>query len=159
MVNVRQHAASAAAVAVVLASLLSGCGAGVVAVQAAQATFGGVMLANAEDRSPFVSYGPSAAGRTERELEVLNSHLLRAECGESESQFWLGSALRNDFNAAANRVEIYKWYLLAERGGYAPAGDELKAIAGSMSQQQVGQARARVQAFKPRVEGCPTSTG
>ena len=158
MARMRQRALVGAAVVVVSACLLSGC-AGVAVAQAANVAFGGAILAGAEERSPFVSYGPGLSARTEGEMQALDAHLLRAECGEPESQFWLGSALRNDFNAAPNRVEIYKWYRLAEMGRYAPAGDEVKAVAASMSESQVEEARARVQAWKPRVEGCPTRSG
>jgi TPR repeat protein len=135
--------------------LLQGCAGAVVALQAIPVAIGGVAAANAEDRSPFRTQIQNPQPWTDRDLAMLDAHIRRAECGNAESQYWLGSALKNDFNATPDNVEIYKWYRLAEMKGFAPATEELTALDATMSESAIAEARARAREWQPTTEDCP----
>ena len=138
--------------------LLSGCVGAAIAVQVVPAAMGTVAIAGADDRSPFRIQKPSGPRRTDEEMAALDAHLLRAECGNADSQFWLASALQNGFNANPNQVEVYKWYLLAEMGGSVEAREKLAALDAAMPAPERAQAAQAVRAWKPRTEGCPTAS-
>lgn len=123
------------------------------AVQVAQVAVGGVAMANIDDHMPFsrkVTYdgrmSPSA-------LEELDERLALADCGDAESQYWMASALYG-FNSSPDKVEIYKWYRLAELSGFDSAVDRRVAVQDAMSAEELAQARARTDAWAPRTEGC-----
>ncbi len=144
-------------VAIALAlPLLQGCVAAIVAMQAVPAAIGGVAMANAEDVSPFRNKIPKPQQpRTDKELAMLDTHLRLAGCGNAESQYWLGSALKNDFNATPDYVEIYKWYRLAELGKFTPATEELATLDTTMPAPEIAEARARASGWQPETEDCP----
>ena len=112
-------------------------------------------MANADDRSPFRTPTPNPQLRTDNELAMLDAHIRRAECGNAESQYWLGSALKNDFNATPDNVEIYKWYRLAEMREFTPATAELTVLDATMSESEIAEAQARASEWQPTTEDCP----
>lgn len=150
-----RYLATVAAVALT-ACLLQGCAA-VVAIQAVPVAISGVAMANAEDIDPFSIDAPQAPHRTDREFAMLDTQIRLAECGNAESQYWLGSALRNGFNENPDYVEIYKWYRLAEMGKFAPATKELAVLDATMSAPEISVARSRANAWRPATEGCSVS--
>ena len=136
-----------------LSGLLQGC-AGAIVAQAFPFAMGGLAMANVESSSPFTTYVPNARPRTQEELAALDRHIRQAECGDAPSQYWLAGALHNDFNTSPNTVEVYKWYRLAELGGYAPATQALGTLTDSMSDAEIADARARADRWQGTSEGC-----
>ena len=136
---------------------LGGCAAALVVAQAMPSVMRGVAMAGADDVDPFRSSIVYAPPRSDKELAMLDDHILRAECGEPASQFWLGSALSNGFNATPDEVEVYKWFRLAEQGGFAGASEEIVLLSASLSEAEIAQAQARAQAWQARTEGCPAA--
>ena len=134
--------------------LLSGCLGATIAAQVAPTVLGLTSMANAEDRSPFAIQKVNSQLSGEDDLAKLDVQIRLAECGNPPSQYWLASALQNGFNTTPNSVEIYKWYLLAELGSYAPAGEELSALDATMSAPDIAEARARAGAWQASTEGC-----
>ncbi|MDX1430878.1 MAG: hypothetical protein R3286_00380 [Gammaproteobacteria bacterium] len=148
-------------IAMMLAStvwLLQGCAAGVAAV-AVPAAFGGAAIAGAEDRRPFGGGITYTGTGTADELAVLDAKIRRANCGDAESQYWLADTLDNGLNGTPNKIEIYKWYRLAEMGGIAPAAQKVTALDARMSRAEVTEAKARVSAWQPTTENCPPRGG
>lgn len=133
--------------------LLQGCLPGLIAMQAVPAAMGGVAMGNVEDRNPFITRLRHAPPRPDDELAALDAHLRRARCGDARSQYWLGNALGNGYNTSPDRIEMYKWLRLAERGGVADAAPALARLGASMSPAQIEQARARVSRWQAR--SCP----
>lgn len=133
---------------------LQGCAAGLLAAQAVPGIIGGVALSNAEDRDPWQTYRPGWRRQPEDKLEALNARLLQAECGDAESQYWLAASMNNGFNLSPDRVEIYKWYRLAQARDYAPAAEPLSVLEASMPESDIETARERARQWTPRTEGC-----
>ena len=134
--------------------LLHGCAGAMIAAHALPTVFGGISIAGAEDRSPFRIKMPDSKRRTDNELATLDEQIRLAGCGDAKSQFWLASALKNDFNTSPNSIEIYKWFRLAEIGEYAPASAELVALDQTLSEVEIGEAKSRARAWKPTGQGC-----
>jgi hypothetical protein len=114
-------------------------------------------MANADNRDPFLTRAPYAPPRTDADLAALDAHLLAAHCGDARSQFWLASALGNEFNAHPDRIEIHKWLRLAEHGGIAEATPQRESLDASLTPVQIAEAERRVREWRPRAEGCPAS--
>jgi hypothetical protein len=134
--------------------LLHGCAGAVLAAQIFPTIIGVGSVAGSGDRSPFRIDIPAAEQRSNEDLAELDMKIQQAECGNAQSQFWLASALQNEFNTAPNSIEIYKWYRLAEIGLFAPATEKLAALHNTMSEAELSQAMARAQAWQPATEGC-----
>jgi len=146
----------AGVVAIVLTfPFLQGCAGAVMAIQAVPMAVSAVAIANTEDRSPFPTRVANPQVRNDEALVALDAHIRRAECGSAESQYWLGSALKNDFNATPDNVEIYKWYRLAEMGGFASATEELTVLDSTMPESEIAEARTRAREWQPTTEDCP----
>ena len=137
---------------------LNGCLPAMIVGQVAPVVFGGVAMANVDDRSPFKIHKPNAKPAIETDLAKLDAQIRQAECGDPQSQFWVASALQNGFNSTPNSIEIYKWYRLAEIGNYSRASKELEALDATMSESEISAARDRVQAWRPATEGCSVSS-
>jgi hypothetical protein len=136
---------------------LQGCLPGLLVVQAVPGVMGSVAMANADNRDPFVTRAPYAPPRTDAELAAIDAHLLAAHCGDARSQYWLASALGNEFNTSPDRIEIYKWLRLAEGGGIAAATPQRERLDASLTPLQIAEADRRVRQWRPRAEGCPAS--
>ena len=134
--------------------LLHGCAGAMIAAQVFPTVVGGISMAGARDRSPFRIDIPSATPRTDKDLAELDAQIRQAECGDAKSQFWLASALQNDFNTTPNSIEIYKWYRLAEMRKFAPATAQLAALDATMSEADIAQARGRALAWQAMTESC-----
>ena len=139
---------------VLMLPLLNGCLVAAIVGQVVPAAFGITSLVGAEDRSPFRIQKVNATLHTDEDMAELDLHIRQAGCGDAPSQFWLASALQNGFNTTPNNVEIYKWYLLAESGGYVPAREELTALGSTMSESEIAEAGVRAQAWQATTEGC-----
>jgi hypothetical protein len=158
----RLHASSAflATLAILAtAPFLTGCpAAAVMVVQAVPGVIGLGAVAGSENRSPFHHRMPDSYARPRDEMAQLDATIQRAECGDPESQFRLATTLRNGMNTAPNNIEIYKWYRLAQDGGYVAAGDELANLETTMSGTDVARARALASDWRPSAEGCTTQS-
>ncbi|MFT5171901.1 MAG: hypothetical protein ACI8W7_000065 [Gammaproteobacteria bacterium] len=134
--------------------LLQGCAGAVLAAQIFPTIIGVGSVAGSGDRSPFRIDIPAAEKRADYKLAELDKQLHQAACGDPQSQFWLASALQNNFNTEPNSIEIYKWYRLAEIGKFAPATARLAALNDTMSVSEIAQAAARAEVWRPLTEGC-----
>ena len=140
---------------VLVVPLLQGCPGALVAVQAIPAAMGGVAAAGSRDRSPFIEEVPQGSGGPEQDLAALGTKVRRAECGDPESQYWLAARLNNGFNAAPDYVEVYKWYRLAEMGGFSAASGRVAALDATLPETQLVEARSRAEQWQPATEDCP----
>jgi hypothetical protein len=136
---------------------LQGCPA-LLATQLVPGMMGTIAMTGAEDRNPFRTMMPPAPPRTADELAALDEHLHMAECGDPGSQYWVGSALKNGYNAKPDNVEIRKWFLLAQNGGVDAAAEELAALDATMTTADIGEAETRARAWQPKTEGCEASS-
>jgi hypothetical protein len=143
-----------AAIALVL-PWLQGCAGAMVAAQVVPAAMGTVAMTNVAHRDPFVQYAPGAPSISDQQLTELDERVIRAECGDPESQFWLATTLKSNRYTAPDNIEIYKWYRLAEMGAFTPATEQLAALDAAMSGPDITQARTRASAWQPATEGCP----
>jgi hypothetical protein len=146
--------AATSAIAAV-AALATGCSGAVIATQVLPAALGGVALAGSESRDPFITYAPDATVPRDPGLDELQARVQRAECGDAAAQYWLASAMRNNFNASPDKVAIYQWYRLADLGGYGPAGGELSLMAASMSAEEIAEGEKRAVGWQPVARDCP----
>jgi len=139
--------------------LLQGCVAALAAAQAVPAAIGLGSIAGADDRNPFRHRMPSAHGassaRAGNGFAELDRRLQLAECGDAASQYWVASAMDNSFNASPDRVEIYKWYKLAQLARHAEASVRVAALDATMAEHEILAARERVADWRPRTQGCP----
>ena len=133
---------------------LQGCTAAMIVSNAFPAIIGGGAVLGAEDRSPFRIPVDNLRPQNEVDLAVLDAKIQKAECGDAQSQYWLASVLQNNFNTTPNKVEIYKWYRLAESGRYDPATEKLRILAETMPEADITQAQQRAQAWQVNTEGC-----
>ena len=145
-------------VLVLILPFLQGCAGAVIAAQMFPAVIGVGSVAGSGDRSPFRIDIPDAAKRADKELVELDTRIHQAACGDPQSQFWLASALQNNFNEQPNHIEIYKWYRLAEAGKFAPASARLAAMNDLMSASEIAQAVARAEVWQPLSEGCSSGS-
>lgn len=134
---------------------LQGCLGALAAVQAFPAVIGGVSVAGAADRDPFIEHAPVEPAGQRDGVAALDDRIRRAECGDAASQYWLAARLDNGFNAAPDYVEVYKWYRLAELGGFAAASARVAALDARRPAAEIAMARARAQAWRPATGGCP----
>jgi len=137
---------------------LNGCVTPLMAVQAVPAVMTATSMATTAHQSPFVERAPSGPTSTDPQTVASNAQLRRAQCGDAQAQFQVASALSNDGSSIPNRVEIYKWYRLAELGNYEPASNELDGLLVAMTPSKVAEGQARVRGWQPSTEGCQ-STG
>jgi len=140
---------------VLVAPLLQGCLPALAAVQAFPAVIGGVSVAGAHDRDPFIEQAPRGATDPQDDVAALGRKVRRAECGDPESQYWLAARLDNGCNAAPDDVQVYKWYRLAEKAGFSAAGKRVAALDATLPQSQVVEARALAEHWQPATENCP----
>lgn len=138
-----------------LAPVLQGCTAGVVALNAIPATMNVVSVMSADNRDPFEPRKPDLRPPADGEITRFGTRIERAECGDAAAQFWLASQLQNSFNAAPDQVEIYKWYQLARLRGHAEAGEKVAALDTTMREQEVARAQSLATEWRPRTQGCP----
>lgn len=138
-----------------LVPVLQGCSAGVIALNAIPTTMNLVSVMGSDNRDPFEPRKPDLRPPADGELTRFGTQIERAECGDAAAQFWLASQLQNNFNAAPDRVEIYKWYQLARIGKHPAAGVELTALGATMSEPDVARAQSLASEWRPRTEGCP----
>jgi len=73
-----------------------------------------------------------------------------AELGVADSQYNLGVLYQQGRGVNASASEAMFWFLVAARQGDQDAGARASALEGQLQQNQVEQARARAQAFRPR---------
>ena len=139
---------------VLMLPLLQGCAGAALAAQIFPTIIGVGSVAGSGDRSPFRIDIPAAGKRSDNELVELDTQIHQAACGNPQSQFWLAAALQNGFNTTPNKIEIYKWYRLAEIGKFAPASAKLAALHDTMSEPDIAQAMARAEAWQALTEGC-----
>jgi TPR repeat protein len=142
-------------IAILVVPLLQGCLGAMAAVQAFPAIIGGVSVAGSGDRSPFIKHAPSGSADAEDDVAALGNKIRRAECGDPQSQYWLAARLDNGFNADPNYVEVYKWYRLAELGGFNAASERVAALDATLPETQVLEARALAGRWQPATENCP----
>jgi hypothetical protein len=133
---------------------LQGCLVGMVAAQVFPAVIGGGAIFGSEDRDPFRIPVGNETLPSDIDLAMLDTQIQKADCGDAEAQYWVASALQNNFNTTPNNTEIYKWYRLAEVGRYEPATQELQALAGFMSESEITDAEQRVQEWQAITQGC-----
>ena len=133
---------------------LGGCLSAAVAVYAAPAVMGTAAMAGADPYSPFVHYAdarPDALARLDEDIRA-------AECGDASAQYRLAGTLANGFNQTPDRVEVLKWYRLAEQGGEPRAAAVASSLEAVMPAGDVARAQALAQGWAPRTEGCPTAS-
>lgn len=73
-----------------------------------------------------------------------------AELGVADSQYNLGVLYQQGRGVNASASEALFWFLVAARQGDQDAGARATAVEAQLAQNQVDQARARAQAFRPR---------
>ncbi|QGZ94217.1 SEL1-like repeat protein [Terricaulis silvestris] len=73
-----------------------------------------------------------------------------AELGVADSQYNLGVLYQQGRGVNASASEALFWFLVAARQGDQDAGARATALEGQLQRNQVEQARARAQAFRPR---------
>jgi localization factor PodJL len=73
-----------------------------------------------------------------------------AELGVADSQYNLGILYQQGRGVNASASEALFWFLVAARQGDQDAGARATALEATLAQNQVEQARARAQAFRPR---------
>jgi localization factor PodJL len=73
-----------------------------------------------------------------------------AELGVADSQYNLGVLYQQGRGVNASASEAMFWFLVASRQGDQDAGARATALEGQLQQNQIEQARARAQAFRPR---------
>lgn len=73
-----------------------------------------------------------------------------AELGVADSQYNLGVLYQQGRGVNASASEALFWFMVAARQGDQDAGARATALEAQLTAQQVGQARARAQAFRPR---------
>jgi len=73
-----------------------------------------------------------------------------AELGVADSQYNLGVLYQQGRGVNASPSEALFWFLVAARQGDQDAGARATAVEAQLPQNQVEQARARAQAFRPR---------
>jgi localization factor PodJL len=73
-----------------------------------------------------------------------------AELGVADSQYNLGVLYQQGRGVNASPSEALFWFLVAARQGDQDAGARATALEGQLQPNQVEQARARAQAFRPR---------
>ncbi|MEZ5959854.1 MAG: hypothetical protein R3C30_05435 [Hyphomonadaceae bacterium] len=73
-----------------------------------------------------------------------------AELGVADSQYNLGVLYQQGRGVNASASEALFWFLVAARQGDQDAGARATAVEAQLAQNQVEQARARAQAFRPR---------
>lgn len=150
-----RHQSLSLCTALLVVPLLQGCLAAMAAVQAFPAVIGGMSAASASDRDPFIQQAPPDSSGSEDGVAAMGRKVRRAECGDPQSQYWLAARLDNGFNAAPNYVEVYKWYRLAEKGGFSAASKRVAALDATLPETQVMEARAMAEDWQPATESCP----
>jgi len=153
--RLRSTALAAALLAASTAPLLGGCVGAFVAANAIPAVYGTAVLTGTERRDPFVQNLQVPGDASEDALSRLDSQIRAAECGDPQSQYRLAATLANGFNQTPDRVQVVKWYRLAERGGEQRAAGEIAKLEATMPQADVARARALADGWEPRAEGCP----
>ncbi|MBK6705845.1 MAG: sel1 repeat family protein [Caulobacteraceae bacterium] len=73
-----------------------------------------------------------------------------AELGVADSQYNLGVLYQQGRGVNASASEALFWFMVAARQGDQDAGARATALEAQLTPQQVEQARARAQAFRPR---------
>jgi localization factor PodJL len=73
-----------------------------------------------------------------------------AELGVADSQYNLGVLYQQGRGVNASASEALFWFMVAARQGDQDAGARATALETQLAAQQVEQARARAQAFRPR---------
>lgn len=73
-----------------------------------------------------------------------------AELGVADSQYNLGVLYQQGRGVNASASEALFWFLVAARQGDQDAGARATALEAQLQQNQIEQARARAQAFRPR---------
>ncbi len=73
-----------------------------------------------------------------------------AELGVADSQYNLGVLYQQGRGVNASASEALFWFMVAARQGDQDAGARATALEAQLAPQQVEQARARAQAFRPR---------
>lgn len=73
-----------------------------------------------------------------------------AELGVADSQYNLGVLYQQGRGVNASPTEALFWFMVAARQGDQDAGARATALEAQLAQNQVEQARARAQAFRPR---------
>ena len=135
--------------------LVQGCAAA--AAQVLPALLGRIAIGDVDDRDPFrITRGDTAPGAN-LSLADLDVMIQQAECGDAQSQYWVASAIQNNFNTTPNNVEIYKWYKLSDMGHYAPASTKLAALNATISEAEISQASSLARQWRPKTEGCQLS--
>jgi localization factor PodJL len=74
-----------------------------------------------------------------------------AELGVADSQYNLGILYQQGRGVNASATEALFWFMVAARQGDADASARATALEAQLTQAQVDQARARAEAFRPRV--------
>ncbi len=137
-----------------VAPFLQGCSAATIVMNAIPAIIGGGAIIGAEDRSPFRIPAGQPISQNDTDLAMLDTQIQKAECGDAMSQYGLAGLLQNNFNTTPNKIEIYKWYRLAESGRFDPAREKLALLAATMSESEIAEAQQRAQAWQANTEGC-----
>ncbi len=147
-----KHCRIAGMILLMAVPFLQGCSAATIAMNAIPAIIGTGAIAGADDRSPFRIPVGQPMSQSEADLAMFDEQIKKAECGDPESQYWLANQLQNNFNQSPNKIEIYKWYRLAESARYGPATEKLLALAATMSEPEITDARQRAQSWQAKTD-------
>jgi len=154
MIDLRYCRIAGMITVIFVAPFLQGCSAAMIAMNAIPAIIGSGAIIGADDRSPFRIPAGQPMSQNDTDLAMLDTQIQKAECGDAMSQYGLAGLLQNNFNTTPNKIEIYKWYRLAESGRYGPATEKLGALVVTMSESEIAQAQQRAQAWQAKTEGC-----
>ncbi len=88
-----------------------------------------------------------------RRLDFDRAHAVFSEhalAGDVTAQIELGFMNAIGEGIPENRVEAYKWFDVAARGGDVFAAQLRDTLAGRMSAEEIAEGKARAEAFTPR---------
>ena len=88
-------------------------------------------------------------GVTRNEVEAVRWYRMAAERGDALAQYNLGQRCLAGKSVPQDRIEAYKWLSLAAAQGLPDAKEVRDELQGSMTSEQIKEAKRRVDAFVP----------